>query len=153
LRAIAAGEILPVTTSELPGSNQYALADISEHFSRPVAEAGTSLQELSEMTGWKWESIDHWVSLGLLECSTLKLRGQVRRVVMPHQLLAFTRTYIPLADLARQLGTKSSALTARFEGIEVVGAQSLPSGSRRGGLLRTADLASKALETTSGKEK
>lgn len=153
LRAIAAGEIRPVTASEVPGSIQYALADISEHFSRPVAEAGTSVQELAEITGWKWESIDHWISLGLLDCSTIKVRGQIRRVVMPHQLLAFTRTYIPLADLARQLETKASALSARLDGMEVVGSQTLPSGSRRGGLLRTVDLATKALEVMSEKEK
>lgn len=152
LRAIAAGEIRPLRTSALPGGNEYALADISEHFSRPVAEAGTSLQELAEITGWKWESIDHWASLGLLEFSVVKVRGQVRRIVMPHQLLAFTRTYTPLADLARQLGTKSSALSARLEGIEVLGAQTLPSGSRRGGLLRTADLARKALQPAAAKE-
>lgn len=152
LRAIATGEIRPLRTSALPGGNEYTLADIAEHFSRPVAEAGTSLQELAEIAGWKWESIDHWVSLGLLECSVIKVGGQLRRVVMPHQLLAFTRMYTPVADLAWQLGTKSSALSGRLEGMEVLGALTLPSGSRRGGLVRTADLARKALPTAAAKE-
>jgi hypothetical protein len=60
--------------------------------------------------------------------------------VLPHQLLAFRQSYIPLADLARSMGTKSSALTRLLPGVELVGAKPLPDGAMRGGLIRIADL-------------
>lgn len=68
------------------------------------------------------------------------LRGQACRVVLPHQLLAFRQAYMPLADLARGIGTKSSALSKLLSGIELVGALQLPGGVNRGGLIRVAEL-------------
>lgn len=61
-------------------------------------------------------------------------------MVLPPQLLAFRQTYVPLADLARGMGTKSSALSRLLSGIELVGARQLPGGAMRGGLIRMADL-------------
>jgi hypothetical protein len=104
-----------------------------------------SVQALSKVTGWKWESIDHWIEAGLLQANNIMLRGQPCRVVMPDQLLNFCRAYLPLADLARELKSKSSAMAERLKGIEVVGSQLLPSGQRRGGLVRIGDLARLAL--------
>src|SRR5690606_40058931 len=101
---------------------------------------GMSMQQLSKLTGWKWESISHWINEGLLDSESITLRGQACRVVLPHQLLAFRQTYVPLADLAHAMGTKSSAPTKLLSGIELVGARPLPSGAIRGGLVRNADL-------------
>lgn len=77
---------------------------------------------------------------GLLACESIQLRGQPCRVVLPHQLLAFRQSYIPLADLARAMDKKASALSHSLPGIELVGAKRLPDGALRGGLLRMADL-------------
>jgi hypothetical protein len=81
----------------------------------------------------------------MLESDDIVLRGQPCRVVMPNQLLDFCRTYIPLADLAREVASKSSAMPDRLQDIEVVGSQLLPSGQHRGGLVRIGDLARVAL--------
>lgn len=145
LRAIAAGEIRPVGASESVGGLQFPMAEVARHFSRPTLDAGLSVQALSELTGWKWESINHWIEAGMLESDDIVLRGQSCRVVMPSQLLDFCRTYIPLADLAREVASKSSAMHDRLQGIEVVGSQLLPSGQQRGGLVRIGDLARVAL--------
>lgn len=64
----------------------------------------------------------------------------VQMMVLPHQLLAFRQTYVPLADLVRSFGTRSSALTKLLPGVELVGARPLPDGIGRGGLVRIADL-------------
>jgi hypothetical protein len=141
LRAIATGDIRPLSTGELVGDFQYPLTAVSKHFSTPILEAGLSIQALSRMTGWKWESISHWIEEGLLQSHSIVLRGQPCRVVLPAQLLEFCQTYVPLADLARHVGSKSSALSERMEGIEIVGSLALPGGQRRGGLIRIADLA------------
>lgn len=146
LRAIASGEIRPAARAEVVGSTLYPVAQVGRYFSTPVLEAGLSVQALSKLTGWKWESVSHWMDVGLLESSKVTLRGQPCRVVMPAQLLEFCRTYIPLADVALEVGSKSSALAEKLEGVDIVGAKPLPDGQRRGGLLRVGDLARLALD-------
>lgn len=84
-----------------------------------AAEAGMSLQQLSKFTGWKWEGISHRIDEGLLDSQSIVLRGQPCGVVLLHQLLAFTETYVRLANLARGMGTKSSALSRLLPGIEL----------------------------------
>lgn len=145
LRAIAEGQILPLNQPSTAGALEYSLQEVGQFFSRPVLEAGLSVQGLAKLTGWKWESIDHWIELGLLRASTITLRGQAARVVAPGDILAFLRTFIPASDLARELGTKPSALTARLGAEHIHGALLLPSGQRRGGLVRVKDLARLAL--------
>ena len=99
-----------------------------------------SIQQLAKATGWKWESIQNWVDEGLLASELIQRRGQPCRVVLPHQLLAFRQAYVPLADLARAMGTRSSALSRLLPGVELVGAKQLRDGAMRGGLIRIADL-------------
>lgn len=139
-KAVATGKIQPVVTGEKLGDFRYAVADLARYYSRPVLEAGLTVQDLAKQSGWKWESISHWMKEGLLASDDAVVRGQHCRVVMPAQLLEFQRKYIPLADLARSIGSKSSALTLRNPNIEVVGSLDLKGGQRRGGLVRIADL-------------
>jgi hypothetical protein len=54
--------------------------------------------------------------------------------------LAFRHSYMPLADLARAMDKKASALSRLLTGIKLVGAKQLPDGAMRGGLIRIADL-------------
>ena len=61
-------------------------------------------------------------------------------VAIPVQLLRFNRQFVPLADLAKALGTRASAAAKHVEGLAVIGAKPLPNGTRRGGLVRLADL-------------
>lgn len=64
---------------------------------------------------------------------------------MPEQLLAFSRTYVPLATLAHTLDSKSSAVLERLGSIPLLGGKLLPNGAVRGALVRLADLAQAAL--------
>ncbi|WP_250519863.1 TniQ family protein [Caballeronia sp. NCTM1] len=140
MKAIADGAVKAVARGRTLGEIIFRRTDVSEYFGTPLLEAGMSIQQLSRETGWKWESIQHWVDEGLLESELIHRRGQPCRVVLPHQLLAFRRTYVPLADLAREMGTKPSALSRQLSGVALVGAKQLPGGAMRGGLIRIADL-------------
>ena len=81
------------------------------------------------------------MELGLLESASIELRGQPCRVVTSQHLLRFRQAYLPLADLAREMGTTSTVLASQLRVLEVFGAKLLPSGVRRGGLVRVAELA------------
>jgi hypothetical protein len=140
MKAIANSDVKAVARARTLGEMSFLRSDVSRYFGTPLLEAGMSIQQLAKATGWKWESISHWVDEGLLTSESIQRRGQPCRVVLPHQLLAFRQTYVPLADLARGMGTKSSALSKLLSGIELVGARQLPGGAIRGGLIRMADL-------------
>ncbi|CBJ36242.1 protein of unknown function [Ralstonia solanacearum CMR15] len=140
MQAIAEGRVKAIVRGRRLGDMVFLRTDVASYFGTPLLEAGMSIQQLSKFTGWKWESISHWIDEGLLESQSIVLRGQACRVVLPHQLLAFRQAYMPLADLARGIGTKSSALSKLLSGIELVGALRLPGGANRGGLIRIAEL-------------
>ena len=145
-KAIVAGEVktLGSRSSTGIGSLRYLLEDVRQFFGAPTLEAGMSITDLSKMTGWKHESISHWISQGLLEATTIMLRGQPCRVISPAQLLRFTQTYIPVANLAKQLGCLPSGVSLRLPNLEVIGAQQLSVGAQRGGLVRLLDISRRA---------
>ncbi len=148
MQAIGSGELRAVAVGERVGSFRFLASDIKRYYGRPVLESGLSVNQLARLTGWKWESIKHWIDDGLLESHEITLRGQLCRVVMPEQLLAFSQSYVPLATLARVLDSKSSALLERLGGIELTGGKPLPNGTVRGALVRMSDLAAAALRQT-----
>lgn len=145
LKAIYAGQVRPLERSQSLGDMAFLRADISPFFSSAAKDAGLTVQALSEATGWKWESISHWIDVGLLEAEHAVLRGQACRVVTPQHLINFTNTYVPLSALAHSLDTRSSDLLERLGGIEVFGGKPLQSGAVRGALVRLSDLARAAL--------
>jgi hypothetical protein len=138
--AIANGKVKAISRGRTTGEMSFLRTDISQYFGTPLLEAGMSIQQLAKATGWKWESIQHWVDEGLLASELIQRRGQPCRVVLPHQLLEFRQAYVPLADMARAMGTRSSALSRLLSGVELVGAKQLPDGAMRGALLRIADI-------------
>ncbi|RKP44092.1 TniQ family protein [Pararobbsia silviterrae] len=140
MQAVATGKVKAVSDNSTLGTMRFLMTDISQYFGTPLLEAGMSIQQLATATGWKWESISHWADEGLLESELIQRRGQPCRVVLPHQLLEFRQAYVPLADLARAMNTKSSALSRLLSGVKLVGAKQLPDGAMRGGLIRIADL-------------
>ena len=99
-----------------------------------------SISQLAKTTGWKDESISHWISQQLLEAEQIQLRGQPCRIVLPEHLLRFRQTYMPLSDLAKAMGTRSSSLIDKLADVDLVGAKQLPNGAQRGALVRVADL-------------
>lgn len=140
MKAIAAGELRAIHLGRSLGEAAFLKDDVMRYFGTPLLEAGMSVQQLAQSTGWKWETIAHWIEQGLLECEQIRLRGQPCKVVSPNQLLDFRRTYIPLSDLARAMGTRSSTLSEKLVGIDIVGAKVESSGAKRGGLVRVEDL-------------
>jgi predicted DNA-binding transcriptional regulator AlpA len=140
MSAISRGEVKAVAVGRRLGDMVFRRTDVTPYFGTPLLESGMSVHSLSRLTGWKSESIAHWIEQGLLQAESIELRGQPCRVVLPHQVLAFRHQYMPLADLAQGMGTKSSALSRLLSGIEVVGALKLPGGASRGGLIRVAEL-------------
>jgi hypothetical protein len=98
-----------------------------------------------EKTGWKYESVKHWIDEGLLKSNLINLRGQDCKVVLPEHVVEFSRQYMPLTDLAKLLDTTASAVARRFKALPVIGAKPLPDGQRRGGLVRLKDLLHLAL--------
>lgn len=140
MQAIAEGKVRAVARGRTLGETSFLRADVSQYFGTPLLEAGMSIQQLAKATGWKWESIQNWVDEGLLASELIQRRGQPCRVVLPQQLLEFRQAYVPLADLARAMDTRSSALARLLPGVELVGAKQLPDGAMRGALIRIADL-------------
>lgn len=140
MKAIANGDVTAVARARTLGEMVFLMSDVSTYFGTPLLEAGMSIQQLARATGWKWESISHWINEGLLASETIQRRGQQCRVVSPQQLLAFRQSYIPLADLGRAMDKKASALSRLLPGVKLVGAQQLPDGASRGALIRIADL-------------
>lgn len=145
MKAIVKGDVRATGIAKTLGEFSFQRSDVSQYFGAPLLEAGMSLQQLAKATNWKWESISNWVHEGLLGSELIHRRGQPCRIVLPHQLLAFRQIYIPLADLARAMGTKASALSRLLPGIRLIGAKQLPNGVMRGGLIRIADLGQLAL--------
>lgn len=124
------------------------MTDIREFFGTPIVDSGLTVERLEAATGWKSESIYHWLDEGLLECESVNLRGQRCRVVTPEQLLRFTRTYMPLSDVAKALGSRSGAMATKLRATTLVGAKLLPKGASRGALVRVEDLARLAIDGT-----
>lgn len=147
MRAILSGEVLAQGAARTVGELQYKLSDVRRFFGTPLLEAGLSVNQLAKLTGWKHESIDHWIESGLLESFSIMLRGQPCRVVMPAQLLAFNRTYMPVADLAKLVGSRSSYLTSRLEHIGVIAGKTVSDGTQRGMLVRLSDVAALAMKS------
>jgi hypothetical protein len=140
MQAASRGDLRAVHKGKEIGTMTFSGHDVSEYFGTPTLESGMTIEQLTKETGWKWESVSHWVNLGLLESTRIMLRGQPCSVILPQHLLRFRQTFLPLADLARALGTKPSALAQKLSTVELIGAKPLPDGSKRGGLLRVADL-------------
>lgn len=147
MRAIQSGEVQAQGPAQTVGGLQYLLSDVRRFFGTPLLEAGLSVSQLAKLTGWKHESIDHWIESGLLESFAIVLRGQPCRVVMPAQLLAFNRTYMPVSDLAKLVGSRSSFMSRRLEQIGVIPGRATSEGTQRGMLVRLSDVAAMAMGT------
>ncbi|MFX5756379.1 hypothetical protein ABTE27_20760, partial [Acinetobacter baumannii] len=65
MTAIANGDVKAIAHARILGNMAFRRTDVLEYFGTPLLEAGMSIQQLARTTGWKWESIDHWVNEGL----------------------------------------------------------------------------------------
>lgn len=145
MQAALKGDIKAVRAGKKVGEFAFLRSDFARYFGTPLLEAGMTLTKLEKLSGWKYESISHWIQQELLEAEQIQLRGQPCSVVLPEQLLRFRQTYMPLADLAKSLGTRSSSLIDKISAKDLVGAKELPNGAQRGALIRISDLSKWAL--------
>jgi len=141
MRAIHSGAVLAQGPAAEVGALEYTLSEVRSFFGTPLLEAGLSVNQLNKLTGWKNESVKHWMEAGLLESFAITLRGQPCRVVMPSQLLDFTRNYLPVADMARLVSGKPSSLAKHFAQVGVIGGHIDAKGVQRGALLKMTDVA------------
>ena len=146
MQAAQRGDLVPVVGGPTLGKLGFLKSEVAQYFGTPVIEAGMTMTDLMKATGWKSETIRHWIDEGLLKHARVNQKGKERIVLLPEHLLEFGRTYIPLADLAKRTDTKASALARTLDdSIELVGALTLPNGNQRGSLVRLSDLARLAI--------
>jgi hypothetical protein len=142
LRAIMAGEIAPCRDSINGKLGDFAFprARLKTHLQDRRHDRGWSVEEVAEITGWKAQCIAHWCDIGLLECETRKhFRGRAR-IIRPEHLVAFQMTYVPLAFLAKELGTTSRGLMSALQDKNIVVYGAFTEGATtRGHLVRMAD--------------
>lgn len=150
MQAAATGEICPVRKGTHLGHIGFAMDDVKSYFGTPLLEAGMSINQLSKFTGWKWESIAHWIDSGVLGSQEITLRGQRCRVVLPQHFYLFLRSYVPLSEVAKAVDSQASYVLEKLAGATVVPGKRLPNGTQRGALVSLHDLIKKAL-TANGK--
>ena len=107
-KAIQTGAIQPVSVPpEQPlGLFEFACADIDARFTEASKLGLWTAHQVAELTGWKAEVVTHWCREGLLEACLENEGQQVRYLIEPKALAKFQRTFIPLADLAREAVAK-----------------------------------------------
>ncbi|WP_298905096.1 TniQ family protein [uncultured Aliiroseovarius sp.] len=143
LQAIQAGTIQAVSApSELPlGMFEFSCEDIDACFTNASRPTLLTAGQVSELTGWKAEVVTHWCREGLLKASQENEGRQARYLIAPDALVRFQRTFIPLADLARDQQTSSRALREKLRDarITICGEKAVGATSR-GALVRIAEL-------------
>jgi hypothetical protein len=144
-QAIGDGTLCPVredTTGQLSGF-AFSESEVMPILGSIALSDGLTLTKLESITGWKYEALSFWTNNGYLSATETLIHGRATRVVSNAALADFRRTWVPISDLARSVGTKASALSQKAvsRGITIHGQCLLPSGTKRGGLIAMADLA------------
>lgn len=98
------------------------------------------------MTNWEHESSDHWIEQGMLASHAMTLRIRPCRVMMPAQMLAFNRRYIPISNLAKLVGVKAWTMTRRIPALDVITGRKVGLGNTRGALVKLADVVGMAVK-------
>ncbi|WP_417251269.1 TniQ family protein [Castellaniella sp.] len=149
------------------GTNKAAIDEVFEHIAqgtlRPINEGAVShlgqlrfdrealahiignsqavtlmtAEHLARITGWKSESIRHWVKAGLLAGEPTETRGRLVYWIGMRAVHDFMRRYKVVSELARQLETSPKALSEKLHklGVPIIGTQAVSPGVTRGGLV------------------
>lgn len=141
IQAIRDGAIIPVARGEDLGLTRFAKADITNALRQTSRGEGWTTREVACITGWKEQCIAHWCRIGLLCARPYSHARTTAFIVSPSDLSAFQAAYIPLAVLAKQTGSSSRALLARFARTGVAVHGTFRDGQAvRGHLLKLSDL-------------
>jgi len=143
-KAIFAGEVRAVgwDTEHRLGGFIFSSEDIRKYLGSVALSNALTLTQLEQATGWKYEVLNRWTELGVLESETIQLQGKPARVVTFGAFAKFRREWIPVSEIAYIGHSKSSAITARLlaKGVDICGQTEFEKGTRRGGLIRVAEL-------------
>lgn len=100
-----------------------------------------SAQKIAKLGGWKPEVVAFWCSQGHLNCIKYMNAGKPAYNITLEDLLVFQKTFLPLADLANQLGTRSSHLLRKLDQRNIPTLPGKPTGStERGRILKLSQL-------------
>jgi hypothetical protein len=142
LRKIFSGEI-PACSAEAATLGEFHFPErlVLPLLSTPKHGTHWTVQDVAEIAGWKPEVIAHWCREGLLLARDIPDSQGCAYAVHPRDLARFQSTYIPMSDLAAQMGTSSRKLRGDIEraGIMLLG-EKCSGHARRGGLVRVKDL-------------
>jgi hypothetical protein len=136
---IAEGTLRPINAGEVTRLGQLlfdkeALAHI---IGNSQAVTLMTAEHLARITGWKSESIRHWVKSGFLAGEPIETRGRTVYWVGMGAVHDFTGRYKVVSELAHQLKTTPKALSDKLHkmGVPILGAQTESPGVTRGGLV------------------
>ncbi|WP_370163076.1 TniQ family protein [Limimaricola soesokkakensis] len=144
-RAIFDGQIVPVEScdqSSALGDICFRAHDVREAL-RSSSLGTMSVQDVSRVTGWKYECVSHWCQQGFLKAQREALPSREVWAIEISNLSEFQSKYVVVADLARRRGTTSRAMIASCEraGIPTFGSKVVGT-TTRGHLLEIGDLVS-----------
>jgi hypothetical protein len=143
IRKIFLGELLPCSTATgLFADFSFPMNEITSLLSSRQRRPHLSIADVAEIAGWKPEVVAHWCREGLLAADVVPENKESAYAIHPRDLARFQSTYMPLSDLAAQLGTSSRALHESIQGanVRIHGAKTIGQ-TTRGGMVRIRDLA------------
>lgn len=146
LQGVLQGTLRPVAhVGSLAGlaGLQFDKADIDQRVRDNNPDVALSVDDLARVSGWKAGVIKKWIQgryLGAVE----EKHGKAKRDVVPvSALIEFLLTYMPTAELSKQLDTTTQYLIQSWRPakIEILVPPQEAGGGQRGLLVRNADLA------------
>jgi hypothetical protein len=146
LQDILQGIVRPVArVSSLAGlaGLQFDKVEIAQRVRNNNPNVELSVDDLAQVSGWKAGVIKKWIQGGYLK-SIVQTYGKAKRDVVPvSALIEFLLTYMPTAELSKQLDTKTQYLIQSWRPakIEILVPPQEAGGGQRGLLVRNADLA------------
>lgn len=125
-RRIIDGRLRPVSgsTKGQLAAYRFCQAEVCAILTEVRRGPGLTVQQVAQLTGWKDQCIAAWCDQGLLAHEVYAHAGRTGRMIRLENLLRFQTTYLPLNELAKQLGTTSRYMIRRLGqlGVETVGA-------------------------------
>lgn len=123
------------------GDLLFPAGEIDKRLQRAHGRPMWTANEVAAMTGWKAEVVTHWCRQGVLEAVQVPHGAGVKYLVDPRALSVFQRTYVPLAELAKDAGTSSRALRKSLSSRRISIRHEMSVGkTTRGALVRLAEL-------------
>lgn len=136
---IGQGTLRPINAGEVTHLGQllFDKEALTHIIGNSQAVTLMTAEHLARITGWKSESIRHWVKSGLLAADPAETRGRVIYWIGMRAVHDFMGRYKVVSELARQLETSPKSLTEKLHkmGIPILGAQAVSPGVTRGGLV------------------